>query len=319
VDSLECMFEDQSYAGLDANSAEVDPCTLEANSASLLSASMLLLMAARFNVSAEGLAKMAPCVEGLPKLSTPSAETRRLIDADIHRRASVQRRAAAPKSCASRADKPGHTLCFDGWGPMATPSIIGKHTYQFIHVDGQSSHVDVQDTTTHREDDWFSYISKSVRAWRAWGREVFFGRFDRAGELTAPGFVQRVERELHITVQHAPAKWHEGVGNAEVNNDILTRMAECMCARAKLNARYMLCARRHAAFLLNLRPRRGNSISRRHEATGVKPSWKSMTTYVFGCTVIVLRDKEDRGPHGSLDKGRTFLARYLGRDALRIN
>jgi len=36
--------------------------------------------------------------------------------------------------------------------------------------------------------------------------------------------------------------------------------------------------------------------------------------YIFGCTVIVLRDKDDRGEHGSLTRGRTFLAKYLGRE-----
>ena len=34
-------------------------------------------------------------------------------------------------------------------------------------------------------------------------------------------------------------------------------------------------------------------------------------TYIFGCTVLVLREKDDRGVHGSLDKGRTYMARYL--------
>ena len=35
--------------------------------------------------------------------------------------------------------------------------------------------------------------------------------------------------------------------------------------------------------------------------------------YIFGCTVSVLRDKHDRGPPGSLEKGRTYEARYLGK------
>ena len=54
-------------------------------------------------------------------------------------------------------------------------------------------------------------------------------------------------------------------------------------------------------------------MSRREAGGGTKPNMKTEMPYIFGSTVLVLRDKLDRGVPGSLDKGRTYEARYLGK------
>ena len=99
-----------------------------------------------------------------------------------------------------------------------------------------------------------------------------------------------------------------------MTNDILQRIAESMLARARLGPSYLLPARKHAAFLLNLRPKRGKKKSRLEIASGNPVTFRQAQTYIFGCTVLVLRDANDRGVKGSLERGRTYIARYLGRD-----
>ena len=315
--TIETTFGDAKMLGLDANSA--DACTdifeLDANPASVLTCATLLLAAARLGCSAQGLQNVSKCVENFPAVN-PDVETRRLIDADVHRRASIQKRAAAPQANPDRTDRPGHTQCFDGYGPMAAPSVVGMHTYQMVNTDVASSVVATHETKLHQGTHWHQFVGKRVRTWREWGHEVYYTRFDRAGELSNEAFRDGIETSYNVTVQLAPAKWHEGVAGPEVTNDILTRMGECMCARANLGPRYLLQARKHAAFLLNFRPRRGSNKSRLEVARGSKPRMDQMTTYIFGCTVIVLRDKDDRGPPGSVEAGRTYLARYLGRDGI---
>ena len=311
---VETTFHDKSMSGLDANSADATPDhALDANVASIATTSALLLMAARFNVSAKGLEGVTNGIDGMaaPKMDV---ETRRLIDADVHRRASIQKRAAAPQFNPGRATQPGHTIAFDGFGPMAAQSVVGNHTYQMISVCVASALVGTGETKKHDSTTWVPFISSTFRKFRAWMRECFFARFDRAGEFTKGTFAPQVEKEAQVTVQLGSSKWHEAVALPEVTNDILSRIAEGMCARASLGPSYFLQARKHAAFLLNLRPRRGQSISRLEVASGIKPTKSAANTYIFGCQVIVLRDKDDRGVHGSLDKGRTFMCRYLGRD-----
>ena len=48
--------------------------------------------------------------------------------------------------------------------------------------------------------------------------------------------------------------------------------------------------------------------------TGERPDLRRLKTYIFGCEVICLREKEERGPPGSATHGRTYKARYLGFD-----
>ena len=317
--SIETTFSGQQPAELESNLTECDvfdptACPeLECAGASVLTTLAVLTYAARYNVSAQGFENLASTCDNLPRVKlTP--ETRRIIDADVHRRASIIKRASAPQVSASRPTKPGHTLAFDGKGPYEAPSVVGNHTYDMICVDGATSEPWLEGTIKHQGPDWHRFASTNVRRHRARGNDVYFLRFDRAGEFTSPEFIQGIERDLNVTVQLAPSKWHEGVAGPECNNDILTRMAECMCARAGLGPRYFSAARKHAAYLLRLRPRRGDLKSRREMAGGPRPDVKNEPTYIFGCNVLVMREKADRGPYGSLERGRTYEARYLGRD-----
>ena len=47
-------------------------------------------------------------------------------------------------------------------------------------------------------------------------------------------------------------------------------------------------------------------MSRREAAGWGKPDMSTEMPYIYGCIVTVLRDKKDRGPPGSLEKGRTY-------------
>ena len=313
---IETTYGDPDKQGLEANSVSIDCAALEleASVASISTSATLLLLAARYNVSAQGLTNMTRCVDGMPEIKA-CPETRRLIDADVHRRASIQKRASAPKINPDRPTAPGHTIAFDGIGPWQTPSIIGGHTYSMLSTDVATGFADIEDTKRHRSSEWLSYAAKRFRTFRAWGHECFFGRFDRSGDFTSRElFVDKLEEQCNVTVQFAPSKWHEGVAVPEVTIDVITRSAECMLARVNLGQRYLAAARKQAVFLFNLKNRRGHETCRSQEATGVRPSAAKVKTYIFGCTVIVLRDKDDRGPKGSLHHGRTYVARYLCRD-----
>ena len=317
--SAETTFSGPQPPELESNFCEADVfdtsecASLECNGASLLTSVTALVFAARYNVSASGLDNLAAACDNLPAVKfTP--ELRRVIDADVHRRASITKRAAAPASSSSRPTEPGHTLCFDGKGPYETPSVIRNDIYDLLCVDAATSEPWIEGTIKHTGVEWHHFAAANVRRHRARGNEVHFLRFDRTGECTSPAFIKNIESDLKVTVQLAPSKWHEGVGGPECNNDILTRMSECMCARASLGPRYFSAARKHAAYLLRLRKKRGESKSRREMAGGTRPDLKAEKTYIFGCTVLVLREKSDRGPPGSLERGRTYEARYLGRD-----
>lgn len=308
-DAIEEPFDSLARQGLEANVAEPEVDELEcaaaesperakpnrrqprlgACAASLATTCVMLLLAARLGVGSVGLVAMRNVTDGMPDVR-PTLEERRLIDADVHRRASVQRRHAADKISKTRAKDPGHTLAFDGYGPFA-PSLIGRTTYQMHCVCRASCVGIVGDTCHHREEDWFDFVAGSVRQHRAWGNKVFACRFDRAGELTAPGFRRRVESELNVTVEYAPSKWHEGVTGPEGNNDILTRAGEAMLARAGLGPRYLAAARAHAQHLINLRPLRGKTVSRLEHASKHRVDLRKTMPYIFCCTVIVLRDE----------------------------
>ena len=60
-------------------------------------------------------------------------------------------------------------------------------------------------------------------------------------------------------------------------------------------------------------PGRGETLARwPAEYQMPKPDLRKRTPYIFGCEVQVLREKDDRGPHGSIEAGRTYTALYLG-------
>ena len=149
----------------DCTDASEDGVDLEANRASISTTAVTLLMAARLGVGANGLSGLTESVTCLPPLSLTPAN-RRLIDADVHRRASVMKRAPAPQSNPLRTTKAGHTLALDGKGPYAAPSLLGSHTYDMLCVDVATSESMIQSTILHTGEEWFDFIEKCVRRHR---------------------------------------------------------------------------------------------------------------------------------------------------------
>ena len=268
-----------------------------------------VIAAMRLGASARGYEAIRRVCDGVGgRLSAADADA---VDTDKFRASSILRRKSAPKISIPRSITVGCTCVFDGWGPHSSASPHGGHTYSLHCVVKPSKYGFAKGTILHRQPQWRAFVIACVVRLRALGVVVAILRFDRAGEFSAE-FAAELERTLFVIVQMAPSKWHEGVGDAEVNNDILTRMGEAMVRRAGIGPAYMILARIFAQFLLNLRPLRNSSVSRIEELTGVRPSVVDMPLVTFGATVLALREKGDRGPHGSLDNGRTYEARMVG-------
>ena len=268
-----------------------------------------VIAAMRLGVSASGYEAVRRACDGVGRqLSSADAAA---VDSDKFRASSIVRRKSAPKISVPRSLTIGCTCVFDGWGPHSSQSPHGGHTYTLHCVVKPSKYGFAKGTILHRQPQWRSFVIACVVRLRAIGVVVAILRFDRAGEFSSE-FAAELERTLFVIVQMAPSKWHEGVGDAEVNNDILTRMGEAMVRRPGLGPAYMILARIFAQFLLNLRPLRNSDVSRVEALTGVRPSVRDMPIVTFGATVLALREKGDRGPHGSLDNGRTYEARMVG-------
>ena len=102
-------------------------------------------------------------------------------------------------------------------------------------------------------------------------RRVLTVRFDRVPNLDASSALSaayfrslrhELESELGILTEYAPREHHEGVGQAEVHHDVLTRMAEAAMRRSQRGLAYMIPARSYMVTHLNLRPVSPNKISR---------------------------------------------------------
>ena len=133
--------------------------------------------------------------------------------------------------------------------------------------------------------------------------------------MGSPDFKRRVEEKLHVVVEYAPSKHHEGVGPAESNTDVLTRMAEALVKRSKKSIKYFLRAREVAQDLLNARAKHGEDKTRWEIAFDAVPNFKRAPPFLFGTLVSVYRERQDRGPNGTTDdnNGRTYQAENLGR------
>ena len=268
-----------------------------------------VIAAMRLGVSASGYEAVRRVCDGVgTQLSRSDAAA---VDADKFRASSIARRKAAPKISIPRSLTVGCTCVLDGHGPYAAKSPHGGHIYTMHCVVRPSKYGFAKGTILHRQPHWRAFAIDCVVRLRALGVVVVILRFDRAGEFSEE-FAADLERTLFVIVQMAPAKWHEGVGDAEINNDILTRMGEAMVRRAGLGPAYMSLARIYAQFLLNLRPLRGATISRLEDLTGVRPSLRDQPLITFGTTVLALREKSERGPHGSINNGRTYEGRMIG-------
>ena len=268
-----------------------------------------ILDAARFGTSASGLRALNDVCDGLK--SKPSSKASLLIDGDKYRMESIAKRESARKISIPKPNVAGDTLVFDGQGPSSTQSVYKNHTYMLGCIVRPSKFGIRVGTRSHTQPVWRAFIIRCVVLVRAAGRTVCYLRFDRAGEFS-PEFIDDIEQTLKVIVQMAPAKWHEGVGDAEIANDILTRMGEAMVRRAGLGPAYFILACCYAQLLLNYRALRGMKISRFEALTGLRPALNEMPNYVFGTRVAVLREKGERGPPGSIDNGRTYEGRLVG-------
>ena len=206
------------------------------------------------------------------------------------------------------------SIIYDGFGPHPVPDVIDGSTYQLVGVHTPSAMPFVKNTKQHTGVQWLSFATHTTRAVRELGGKPTKSRFDMAGEFQSPEFRQSVEDKTDTNVELGPSKWHEAVGDAEVMNDILTRMAEAYLRRAQLGPRYLLAARKLASYVLRFRRKHDQTHSRLEHLRGTRPHMKhrDMMPFMFGCHVLVLRDKPDRGPHGSATNGRCFTGRYLG-------
>ena len=83
---------------------------------------------------------------------------------------------------------------------------------------------------------------------------------DRAGELRSDRFASDCAG-IGVRVDVVATDDHNGVGAAEVLNDVLTRMAEIEIARAGKGPEYLLDARKMAMYKLNRRPPSGSSTT----------------------------------------------------------
>ena len=268
-----------------------------------------ILDAARYGTSAAGLKMLNEVCDGLN--SRPSSKASILIDSDTFRIESTAKREPAKKLSISNTNTVGDTLVFDGQGPLPSKSVYKGFIYMFACVVKPSKFGFREGTIHHQQPEWRAFIIKCVVRVRAMGRKVCYLRFDRAGEFS-PEFIKDLEEQLMVIVQMAPAKWHEGVGDAEITNDITTRLGEAMVRRADLGPAYFLLACCYAQLLLNLRALRGKKFSRFESLTNSRPKLDEMQHYVFGTRVAVLREKDDRGPPGSIDRGRTYEGIFIG-------
>ena len=319
--SLEHLYADHSESSSEpeASAADESALLLEASKASASTTNQKMLWASRLGVSAEGLIKAMQNTTGI-NISSPSVEERRLIDADVHRKNSIAKRKAAPHLDPARKDElqPGNTLIFDSYHAPHAPSVVNGGTFQLNAVCAKSAVGRIETLPKNASKDadaWFAFTSSTVQWWRSKGHKVYKVRFDQESAMANEAFKQRVESQLNVVVEYAPSKWHEGVGATEVNQDLLTRMAEAMTARAGLGPEYFLPAREAAQDMLNMRARARHDKTRWEEAFNEVPNLKTVPPIIFGATVSVYREKGDRGPNGSTGdhNGRTYEAKYIGR------
>ena len=166
------------------------------------------------------------------------------------------KRAPAGKQSSSDVHEPGASIQFDGFGPHSVPDVIDGSTYVLHGVDSGSGLGFAKGTIEHTREVWHNFTAKTVTKLLQYGNKVFEVRYDRAGEFTSPEFKEAIENDLRVNVTYAASKYHEGVCRVERDNDIVTRLAECMVTRANLGPRYFIAAFCWSRILLNFRRRK---------------------------------------------------------------
>ena len=271
-----------------------------------------ILWAARLDVDHRALLKISDATHGIG-IKTLSEPAKQAIDSNVHRaRAQAKHAPTGSVPLKDRATKPGETLIADGFGKHDYPSPVDQSVYQFSAIDEHSSFGYIANGKTHTVDDWVAFMRSVVLHARSKGHAPIKVRFDRAPELDNANLKARLEKELGLLVELTPREHHEGVGRAERNHDLLTRMAESMLQRAGLAQQWLLTARVYAQYLLNRRPMQSTGETRYQRYLREVPDLGKITPYAFGTTVSIVEDV--RGPKGSLDHPRGSIGRLVGVD-----
>ena len=290
-----------------ASAAEVKP---EAGAA-VSAHDKALLWSARLGVGGEGFVKVLKAVKGIG-IDRVSNKLKEVIDSRTDRAIAQAKHGPSHSTpIAKLATKPGLVLICDGFGKHHAASPIDSATYQFHAVDEYSSYGFIASGKTHTIDDWMDFLRAVTLEAKKYGHTVERVRFDRAPELRSDELKQRAAKELNILVELTAREHHEGVGRAERNNDLLTRMAEEMLQRAKLGTAWLLVARAYAQWLLNRTPLTRTGETRYQRFRAEVPDFATgLTPYIFGTTVAVVEDV--KGPKGSLDHPRGSIGRFVG-------
>ena len=271
-----------------------------------------LLWASRLGTDAEGLLRIANATRGVG-IDKLSARQREAIRANEHRAvAQIKHAPAHATPLRNLAERPAQTLICDGFGVHAAPSPVDGAVYQFSAICEYSSFGYIASGKRHTIDDWLAFLRSVQLDAESHGHTIQRVRFDRAPELRSDDLKRRIEAELHMAVDLTPRERHEGVGRAERNNDLLTRLAEEMLQRAQLGTAWLLPARAYAQWLLNRQIRAGTQETRYQRYLRRVPDLTSPVPYVFGTTVAIVEDV--RGPKGSLDHPRGSVGRFVGID-----
>jgi hypothetical protein len=269
-----------------------------------------LMWAARLGTSADELPRLSRAVKGV-NLDTLSSRQREAIASNVHRAIAQQKHAPTSNvPTRDRASQPAEMFICDGFGKHHGASPIDKAVYQFSAVDEYSSFGYIASGTTHTIDDWVNFIRTITLDARSHGHKPVRVRFDRAPELRSDELKQRLEKELGLIVEITPREHHEGVGRAERNHDLLTRMGEEMCQRCGLGTNWLLPARSYAQWLLNRKVMTNQTETRYQRYTRSVPDLTSPIPYTFGTTVAIVEDV--RGPKGSLDHPRGSIGKFVG-------
>ena len=272
------------------------------------------LWAARMATDAKGTLRASRATRGIG-IDTISKAAAEVIDNNAHLRLQQSRRRPVQRAIAAteRAPRPGHTFVFDGWGPHAAPSPLNNHTYQFHGVCQYSSFGYTSSNTRHTGDDWKPFIRNVYNDAKAAGHTPKVFIFDSGTDLVS--VKEWCEAEFGVSVRIAPPGHHEGVGTAEVNNDVLTRVAEASLQRAELKTSYLIPARVYAQYVVNRRPVEGQKESRYQRYYGLIPSFDAdRLPYLFGTEVSYHEDEPARGPKGSLERPRAVEGTLVGFD-----
>jgi hypothetical protein len=281
-------------------------------SASVASASdEALLWAARMGLGADGLNRFLKAVKGVGIEKVPKS-VGDVIDSRMDRAIAQAKHAPVGSTPVSGlATKPGQLLICDGFGKHHAASPLDGAVYQFHAVDERSSYGFSATGKTHTVEDWMVFLRDVKLQAQKHGATVERVRFDRAPELRTDELKRRAAKELNILVELTAREHHEGVGRAERNNDLLTRMAEEMLQRAKLGTAWLLPARAYAQWLLNRTPLAKTGETRFQQFRAEVPNFGAgLTPYVFGTTVSIVEDV--KGPKGSLEHPRGSVGRIVG-------